>query len=58
MKISLYEFSRLPEQEQYNIFFNGNTLLDYKINGNQKFALYAIDKFFVEVENNNRKTQL
>lgn len=54
-KISLYEFLVLPDREQYNIVFNKGEFIDFQIDGNKKFALYAIDLFFVEVEYNNRK---
>ena len=55
MKISLYEFLVLPDQEQYNIVFNTGEFVDFQIDGNKRFALYAIDMFFVEVEYNNKK---
>lgn len=49
-KITLYEFKLLPEQEQYHITFPEGEFLDSRICGDQRFALYAVDKFFVEVE--------
>ena len=55
MKISLYEFLVLPDQEQYYIVFNKGKFLDFQIDGNKRFALYAIDMFFVEVEYNHEK---
>lgn len=54
-KISLYEFLVLPEQEQYYIVFNKGKFIDFQIEGNKRFALYAIDMFFVEVEYDNKK---
>jgi len=54
-KISLYEFLVLPDQEQYYIVFNKGVFVDFLIDGNKKFALYAIDMFFVEVEYDNAK---
>lgn len=57
MKITLYEFLALPEQEQYDIIFNVGEYLDLSLEGNKRFVLYAVDLFFVEVEyrsNENR----
>ena len=58
MKITLYEFKLLPHQEQYNIIFNEGIFLDHFINGNRRFALYAIDLFFVEVEYDSKKNKI
>ena len=43
MMITPYEFSRLPEQEQFDITFNKGMFLEYFLNGNQRFALYAVE---------------
>lgn len=48
-KITLYEFNRLPEQEQYNIVFNEGTFIDHYFKGNQKFSLYAVDLFLLSL---------
>lgn len=53
MKITLYEFLALQDQEQYDIVFTEGVFIDYKIEGDQRFALYAIKMFFVEVEYDN-----
>ena len=58
MKITLYEFKQLPEQEQYNITFNKGTFLDYLTKGNKKLVLYAVDLFFVELEYNTTTNQI
>lgn len=50
MKITLYEFLALPDQEQYDIVFNSGQFLTYHLDENKKFALYAVSKFFVEIE--------
>lgn len=49
-KISLYEFLVLSDREQYYIVFNKGEFIDSQIDGNKRFALYAIDMFFVEIE--------
>lgn len=53
MKISLYEFLTLQDKEQYDLVFTKGVFIDYKIEGHQRFALYAIEMFFVEVEYDN-----
>ncbi|UJH90938.1 hypothetical protein LZ575_19960 [Antarcticibacterium sp. 1MA-6-2] len=46
---TLYEFKLLPEVEQFYLVFNRGTFVDSVSNGSKTFALYAIDKFFVEL---------
>lgn len=53
MKITLYEFLALKDQEQYDLVFTEGVFIDYKIEDNKRFALYAIEMFFVEVEYDN-----
>lgn len=48
-KITLYEFNKLHEQEQYSITFNQGTFLEYLEQKNKKLVLYAVDLFFVQV---------
>lgn len=48
--LSLYEFKLLPDGEQYNIIFNKGQFLEYHLERERRFALYAVEKFFVEVE--------
>jgi len=48
--MTLYEFKSLSEQKKYDITFKQGVFLDYHLAGNIRYALYAIDKFFVEVE--------
>ena len=50
MKITLYEFLALPDQEQYDITFNVGEYLDIRAEERRRFVLYAVDRFFVEVE--------
>lgn len=57
-KITLYEFKRLPEEEQYEIIFNKGTFLDFSLDGNKRYALYAVDLFFVEVQYNSRRNEI
>ena len=57
-KITLYEFRGLSNQEQYHLVFNEGTFFDSKIYGDQRFALYALDMFFVEVEYDNKANKI
>ncbi|MCR8668242.1 hypothetical protein NO995_11145 [Aestuariibaculum sp. M13] len=50
--MTLYEFNRLSEQDKYDVTFNEGTFVDYKVEAVIRFALYAIDMFFVEIEYN------
>ena len=40
----------LSEDDQWDAVFSIGKFLDIFIEGNSKYVLYAIDKFFVEVE--------
>ncbi|WP_417885053.1 hypothetical protein [Zunongwangia sp.] len=48
--MTLYEFKLLPEQEQYRTLFNQGEFITYRLESKARFALYALEKFFVEVE--------
>ncbi|WP_037316077.1 hypothetical protein [Salegentibacter sp. Hel_I_6] len=48
--MTLYEFKSLPEQEQYPKLFNEGEFTTYRLEPNARFALYDLEKFFVEVE--------
>lgn len=50
VKLSLYDFKLLPDEEQYYITFNQGQFLDSYFERDRRFALYAISQFFVEVE--------
>ena len=47
--MKLYEFSRLTEEEQYNVVWDIGTLVDQYFKGDVVINLYAINEFFVEV---------
>ncbi len=48
--MTLYEYKMLSEEDQYNTVLSKGRYLDMVIEGNSKFILDAIDKFFIEVE--------
>jgi len=56
--MTILEFEKLTEKEQYTVTFNKGEFIDYWINGNQRFVLYAIEKFFVEVEYDTDKNKI
>ena len=50
--MGIYEFNILPEEEQWNTLWDkGKFVTNLKLI-DRSFSLYAIDKFFVEVEYN------
>jgi hypothetical protein len=49
-RITLQEFLDLPNQEQFEILENEGKFVEDRSEGNKKTELYAIDRFFVEVE--------
>ena len=56
--MTLYEFNCLSGHKKYDTTFQKGTFLDYRIEGNIRYALYAIDMFFVEVEYDNGKNKI
>ncbi len=56
--MTLYEYKMLSEDDQWDTVFSKGRYLDMVIEGNSKFVLYAIGKFFVEVEWNIKLTRL
>jgi hypothetical protein len=57
-RITLYEFKRLPEQEQFNLTFHIGIFLEHYFTEHSTFSLYAIDRFFAETEYNSDKNEL
>lgn len=58
MKITLYEFLALQDQEQYHIIFTEGLFLEIRIEESRRYALYAVDLFFVEVEYDNLRNKI
>ena len=56
--MTLYEFKLLDKEQQYDITFNQGTYIAYHLELNSRFALYAVDKFFVEIEYNAEKNKI
>ncbi|MCM8569329.1 hypothetical protein NE848_08055 [Gramella jeungdoensis] len=48
--ITLKEFNRLPESEKKEIISFTGEILEYRSGRYKNFALYTVERFFVEVE--------
>ncbi|MGJ5641514.1 hypothetical protein [Formosa sp. S-31] len=55
--MTLYEFNRLSEGEKFNQTFNKGSFIDSKVEGSFRYALYALDMFFVEIKYNSTKNK-
>lgn len=49
-RITLQEFRNLPYHEQKEIVSKAGKFVENRVETNKRTELYAIDKFFVEVE--------
>ncbi|MDT0676480.1 hypothetical protein [Autumnicola musiva] len=56
--MTLYESKLLPEQEQYRKLFNEGDFITHRFESKARFALYALDKFCVEVEYNPKNNRI
>lgn len=56
--MTFYDFKLLPEQEQYRILFNNGDFITYRLESKARFALYALARFFVEVEYNPKSNRI
>lgn len=56
--MTLYEFNSLSEHDKFDIVFTKGEFIDYRLKMEKRFALYAIDMFFVEVEYDNKKNKI
>ncbi len=48
--MTLYEYKMLSEYDQFDTLFSKGRFLDMVIEGNSKYVLCVMDKFFIEVE--------
>jgi len=48
--MTLYEFILLDKTQQYEVTFQKGEFVDFHLENNKRFALYAVDMFFVELE--------
>ena len=47
---TLYDFKPLSAQQQYDVVFTEGTYIDAILEEKTRYALYAVDLFFVELE--------
>ena len=58
-RITLREFTALPEQEQLNIIFTIGNFIETNIDDrNNKNILYSVDRFFVEYHYNPEDSEI
>lgn len=57
--MTLYDFKLLDKQQQYDEVLNkSGVYLDNHFNGSQRFNLYAIDRFFIEIEYDSTENKI
>lgn len=49
-KISFYDFTLLPDEQQFEFLFAEGKFIDSRKAGNSKFVMYALYGFCVELE--------
>jgi len=47
--MTVEQFNKLSTHDKYDLTFNHGVFIEYFINGNQRFALYSVYMFYVEV---------
>ena len=57
-KLTLYEFNVLSDEKQFCLIFNEGIFLDTHYENDKKYALYALYRFFVEVEYEPTKNKI
>ena len=50
--MTLYNYNKLPDDDKFQVVFSEGQFLNHLIKGTKSFSLYALDKFFVEIEYN------
>jgi len=53
--LGLYEFNALTIGEQYNLTHNEGTFIDVVIEGDTRYVLYSLYKFWVQIIYDNKK---
>lgn len=52
MSLSFYDFTLLPDEQQYELIFTEGEFINFREIGGSKFVLYNIYGFFVELQYN------
>ena len=58
MKIGLYEFNVLPEDQKAQMVWNHGTFLTNKADGKKAVTLYSLSNFYVEIWYNQTENQI
>lgn len=58
MNLSFYDFTQLPDEQQFNLVFKEGEFIDSKEIGKNRFALYKLYGFFVELQYNVLQNKL
>lgn len=61
MKITLYEYKRLPEKKQHEILHNEGDFIEVVTIGKERYVLFGLSNFYVELTydiNDNAVTRL
>jgi len=48
-RFTFYEYTSLSDHDQYNLLFTVGDFLDVKIVGNNRYVLYRVYNFYVEL---------
>lgn len=56
--LTLYQFKRLKESDQYVTVWKNGILLDARFDNHLRFLLYQIDSFYVEIKYNCETNEL
>ena len=55
---SFYDFTQLPDEQQFNLVFKEGEFIDSREIGKNRFALYKLCEFFVELQYNVLQNKL
>lgn len=56
--MTLSEFRLLSDEKQYEITFMQGDFIDYYLQGNLRYSLYAVNRLFVEIEYDRKKNKI
>lgn len=58
MNLSFYDFTQLPDEQQFNLVFKEGEFIDSREIGENRFALYKLYGFFIELQYNVLQNKL
>lgn len=48
--MTLYDYNKLPDDDKFSTVFSEGQFLNHLVKGTKSYSLYALGKFFVEIE--------